>query len=153
MTTQLSLAKAGVITDEMKLVAQDEGFSPEEIRALIASGEMVIPKNINHDFPAKGIGKGLKTKINSNIGTSMEHLDIDEELEKLKVSVDAGADSVMDLSTGGDLRKIRKLMLENSPVMLGAVPIYAVASELASKKRDITEMTSDFLFESIERQC
>ncbi len=153
MATQLSMAKEGVITDEMKMVAADEDFSPEEIRDLVASGQVVIPKNINHDFPSKGIGKGLTTKINANIGTSGDHMDIDEELHKLEVSIEAGADSVMDLSTGGDLKKIRKMMIDNSPVMLGAVPIYAVASELGSQNRSITDMTPDFLFESIEQQC
>ena len=153
MATQLSMAKEGVITDEMKIVAADEGFTKEEIRDLVASGQVVIPKNINRDFKVKGIGKGLRTKINANIGTSMDHHDIDEELEKLAVSVEAGADSVMDLSTGGDLKQIRKSMLENCPVMLGTVPLYAAISELLSKNRTIMDMTPDFLFESIEQQC
>lgn len=153
MATQLSKAKEGLITEEMKLVAADEGFSPEEIRDLVASGRVVIPKNINHDFPARGIGKGLKTKINANIGTSMDHLDIDEELEKLRVCVEAGADSVMDLSTGGDLKQIRKRVIENSPIMLGAVPLYAAASDLAARQQTIMDLSADFLFESIEQQC
>ncbi len=153
MATQLSMAKEGVITEEMKRVATDEGFTPEEVRQKVALGHVVIPKNIHHEFPPRGIGKGLSTKINANIGTSMDHQDIDEELQKLKVSVDAGADSVMDLSTGGDLREIRKIILENSPVMLGAVPIYAAAARLAAKKRSIMDMTPDLLFETIEQQC
>ena len=153
MATQLSMAKQGTISDEMKLVAKTEGFLPEEIRDLVAQGLVVIPKNINHDFPAKGIGKGLTTKINANIGTSMDHLDIDEELEKMKVAVDAGADSVMDLSTGGDLRQIRKIILDNCPVMLGAVPIYGAASSLVAQGKNILEMSADFLFDTIEQQC
>ena len=153
MATQLSMAKEGVITEEMKTVASDEGFTSEEMRDLVASGQVVIPKNINHDFEVKGIGKGLRTKTNSNIGTSMDHHDLDEELEKLAVSVECGADSVMDLSTGGDLKQIRKSILDNCPVMLGTVPIYAAVSELVSKKLTIMDMTSDFLFESIEQQC
>ena len=151
--TQLSLAKEGIITDAMKTVAKEEGFTPEEIRDLVATGRVVIPKNINHDFKPKGIGKGLVTKINANIGTSMDHVDIDEELEKLKTAIISGADSIMDLSTGGNLRKIRKLMLENSCVMVGTVPIYTVASEIADKGKKIFNMTSDMLFESIEQHC
>ena len=85
--TQLSSAREGIITEEMETVAEEEGFSPEEIRDLVASGRVVIPKNINHDFVAKGIGKGLSTKINANIGTSMDHIDIDEELDKLKMAI------------------------------------------------------------------
>ena len=102
MATQLSMARQGIITDEMKTVAAAEGYTPEEIRDRVAAGVVVIPKNINHIFAAKGIGRGLSTKINANIGTSMDHMDIDEELAKMKVAVAAGADSVMDLSTGGD---------------------------------------------------
>ena len=153
MTTQLSSAQQGIITPEMKQVAADEGFSPEEIRIRVAAGEVVIPKNIHHDFPARGIGTGLSTKINANIGTSMDHIDIAEELEKLNVAVQAGADSVMDLSTGGDLKKIRKMILGTAPVMLGAVPIYGAASELAAAGKNILDMSADFLFDTIEQQC
>lgn len=151
--TQLSLAREGVITDAMKTVAEDEGFSPEEIRNFVASGTVVIPLNVNRSFTPRGIGKGLRTKINANIGTSMDHIDLDEELNKLKVSLISGTDSVMDLSTGGNLTEIRKMILDNSCVMVGAVPIYAVASELASQDKSIIQMDSDFLFDSIERQC
>ncbi len=151
--TQLSLAKEGIISDEMKIVAQEEGISYKEIRKLVATGRVVIPKNINHDFSPKGIGKGLRTKVNANIGTSMDHIDFAEELNKLKAALIAGTDSVMDLSTGGDLKEIRTIMLENSCVMVGAVPLYGVASELASNGKEIKHMTSDLLFESIEQQC
>lgn len=151
--TQLSLAKEGIISEEMKIVAQEEGISSEEIRKLVATGRVVIPKNINHDFSPKGIGKGLRTKVNANIGTSMDHIDFTEELNKLKAALIAGTDSVMDLSTGGDLKEIRTIMLDNSCVMVGAVPLYGVASELASNDKEIKHMTSDLLFESIEQQC
>ncbi len=151
--TQLSQARQGVVTDEMKLVAASENRSPEMIREGVASGRIVIPKNINRDFPAMGIGNGLRTKVNANIGTSPEHFDTAEELKKLKIAVNAGADSVMDLSTGGDLQAVRKLVLENSPVMVGAVPIYAVASEMSCQARAFYEMVPDRLFEVIEEQC
>ena len=153
MATQLSLAKESVISFEMETVAKEEGFSPEQIRKKVAKGQIVIPKNINRNFTPKGIGNGLRTKVNANIGTSMDHSDINEELEKLKVSLISGADSVMDLSTGGDLKEIRKMILENSSVMVGTVPVYSVASQLASAGKHIFDMTSDLLFEAIEQQC
>ena len=151
--TQLSQASQGVITDAMKQVAESENRSPEFIREGVASGSIVIPKNINRDFPAMGIGRGLRTKVNANIGTSPEHHDTDEEIRKLSAAVSAGADSVMDLSTGGDLAKIRQLVLEKSPVMVGAVPIYAVASEMNCQARPFFEMDPDRLFAVIEEQC
>ena len=151
--TQMSLAKDGKITNEVKIVAEQERFSPEEIRNLIATGRVVIPKNLNHEFTPRGIGKGLRTKVNANIGTSSDHADLQEELDKLKASEKAGADSVMDLSTGGDLHAIRKGILENSTLMVGAVPIYVVATELAQKNKEIFNMTPDMLFDSIEQQC
>ncbi len=102
--TQLEDAKNGRTTDAMKRVAADEGISHEEVRERVAKGIVVIPKNNNRDFDVKGIGKGLKTKVNANLGTSLSHFDLDEELAKLEVAIDSGADAVMDLSTGGDLR-------------------------------------------------
>jgi phosphomethylpyrimidine synthase len=150
---QLKNAKDGIITNEMKIVAQDEQVDPEFIRKEVAKGHIVIPKNIKHQFHPMGIGNSLRTKINANIGTSPDHFDLEEELEKLKVAVAYGSDSVMDLSTGGDLTKIRKAILHQSPVMVGTVPIYQLASELLKSDKKITEMTTDQLFESIEKQC
>ena len=112
----------------MKQVAEYEDVSAEEIRQRVAEGSVVIPKNIKHAFTAMGVGKGLKTKINANIGTSPSHFDIDEELGKLDVAVAAGADAVMDLSTGGDLSEILKAIIAHSPVMIGTVPIYKTIS-------------------------
>jgi len=151
--TQISLAKEGIISDEMKTVAKTEGCSPEDIRKLVASGHVVIPKNIHHEFEAKGIGRGLSTKINANIGTSMDHINLEEELDKLKMAIVSGADSVMDLSTGGDLKAMRTKVLENSCVMVGAVPLYGVATSLAAGEKSITDMTVNMLFDSIEEQC
>ncbi|MBN1627967.1 MAG: phosphomethylpyrimidine synthase ThiC [Deltaproteobacteria bacterium] len=151
--TQLSSAKDGIITDEMKTVAAQERLQPEEIRALIASGRVLIPKNLNRNFTPRGIGKRLKTKVNANLGTSGDHFELEDELKKLKAAQDAGADSVMDLSTGGDLAEMRKAIIENSELMVGTVPIYGVATELSRRDMDITVMTADMLFEEIERQC
>ncbi len=151
--TQLSQARQGIITEAMEQVAEDENCSAESVRKGVASGRIVIPKNVNRNFRARGIGSGLRTKVNANLGTSPEHFDTDEELVKLKTAVNAGADSVMDLSTGGDLKVVRKLILDHSPVMVGAVPIYAVASEMNLQGRPFYEMEPDMLFASIEEQC
>ncbi|HSE42456.1 MAG TPA: phosphomethylpyrimidine synthase ThiC [Acidobacteriota bacterium] len=147
MSTQLIFAKEGTITEEMKMVAEDEGLDPEIIRQGVARGEIVIPKNINHHFRPRGIGKGLSTKVNANIGHSSDHQDEDEELHKLNVCVETLADAVMDLSTGDDLDRMRIKMVQNSPLMLGTVPIYAVA-----RGNSIIKWTPDELFEEIEKQ-
>src|SRR5215469_17535511 len=146
--TQLEAARKGLVTEQMTEVAQDEGLTPGEIRELVASGEAVIPRNIHHDFRAIGIGKRLRTKVNANIGASNFHQLLEEEVEKLYTAVRFGADSVMDLSTGTDLDKIRAELLSRCTVILGTVPIYQVASE-----HSIMELERDFFFEVIERQA
>ena len=129
MATQLSLARLGEITPQMREVAASENLSPEEIRQRVASGEVVIPFNVHRKFKAVGIGRGLRTKVNANIGASgLRNLE-EEELKKLEVAVQYGADSVMDLSTGGDLDEIRRIILEKSPVMIGTVPVYDLATQ------------------------
>lgn len=147
MSTQLTKAKEGIITDEMRMVAEDEKLDPEWIREHVASGEIVIPKNIHHKFRPRGIGKGLCTKVNANIGHSGDHQDEAEELDKLKMVVDFQSDAVMDLSTGDQLDEMRILMVNNSPLMLGTVPIYAVA-----RGNSIIKWTADELFAEIEKQ-
>src|SRR5258708_19712939 len=104
--TQIESARKNIITREMTEVAEDEGLAAEDIRALVATGEVVIPHNIHHEFRAIGIGKTLRTKVNANIGASNFHQLIDAEVEKLYTAVRYGADSVMDLSTGTDPAKI-----------------------------------------------
>ncbi|MBU1054812.1 MAG: phosphomethylpyrimidine synthase ThiC [Proteobacteria bacterium] len=151
--TQLEDALKGKITDAMKQAAEYEGISGEEIRAGVAKGEIVIPKNINHNFMARGVGKGLKTKINANIGTSPSHFDLDEELKKLDVAVEAGADAVMDLSTGGDISLILRKILEHSKVMIGTVPIYKSVSKIISEGKSSIELTADEIFDEIENQA
>src|SRR5262245_62955472 len=122
--TQLEAARKGVKTPQMEEVAADEGLSPDEIRALVATGEVVIPHNRHHEFRAIGIGKNLRTKVNANLGASNFHQLLGEEIEKLYTAVRYGADSVMDLSTGTDLDKIRGEILSRCSVILGTVPIY-----------------------------
>jgi phosphomethylpyrimidine synthase len=151
--TQLEDAINNRITAAMKQAAAHEGIEPETIRAGVAAGEIVIPKNINRSFDARGIGKGLLTKVNANIGTSPSHANMDEELEKLDASVAAGADAVMDLSTGGDLDGIMKAVIARSPVMIGTVPIYKAVSRVLTEGRQCAEVTEDEIFDEIEHQA
>ncbi len=146
--TQIEAARKGIVTQQMREVAEDEGLSPELIRGRVAAGEIVIPRNLHHEFRAVGIGKGLRTKVNANIGASNFHQLLEEEIEKLYTAIRFGADSVMDLSTGTDLDQIRAELLSRSPVMLGTVPIYQVASE-----RSLMELAAGHFLEVIERQA
>ncbi|MFP3981917.1 MAG: phosphomethylpyrimidine synthase ThiC [Desulfobacterales bacterium] len=151
--TQLESAKAGHITDEMRCVAEDEGISPDRLCSEIAAGRVVIPKNIHRDFSPRGIGKGLHTKINANIGTSPSRCNLEEELAKLDAAVSAGADAVMDLSTGGDLDDTLRKILARSPVMIGTVPIYKSVSRMLAAGQTGVELTADDIFDEIESQC
>ncbi|MCB4203840.1 phosphomethylpyrimidine synthase ThiC [Deferribacterales bacterium Es71-Z0220] len=152
--TQLEAAKQLNPTEEMRKVAKDENIEIQDLMRQIAEGKVVIPKNKNRNFEnVMAIGKMMRTKINANIGTSGDCPTYEREMEKLQVAIDAGADSVMDLSTGGDLEKIRGMILENSSVMVGAVPIYAVAARLAEKDIPTNKMDGEELLKSIEKQC
>src|SRR5512139_3035170 len=138
----------------MKAVAREEGVPPEWLREKIASGRIVIPVNRNHrGVKPIGIGEGLRIKVNTNIGTSSDHVDLEEELEKLGVSIQAGTDTVMDLSTGGDVDEIRKEIIRHSPIPVGTVPIYEAAIEAAKKRKALNRMRVEDLFEVIERQA
>ena len=149
--TQLESARKGVITPEMKAVAEAEGLDVEFIRDGVAKGRIVIPANINHEklIPC-GIGQGLKTKVNANIGTSSDFGDINTELDKLRVAIDAGADTVMDLSTGGDITAIRQAIIAASTAGIGTVPIYQAGIEAIDRHDAIVKMTADDLFAVIE---
>ena len=136
----------------MKICAENERVSPEFIRKGVADGNIVVVRNNTHTaIPPLAIGKGLRTKINANIGTSGDHTDLDMELEKVRVSVAAGADTIMDLSTGGDLGAIRKAIIKASPVVLGTVPIYKAAAAMLAAKKAIVAMTADDIFAAIEK--
>jgi len=149
--TQLEKARQGVLTEEMKLSAVQEGVRPETIRRGIADGTIVICRNVNHAaIRPLAIGLGLRTKVNANIGTSKDNNDLNLELEKLSVAIAAGADAVMDLSTGGRLADIRKAVMEKSTVAIGTVPIYQAAVKMLEEKKAISDMTSDDLFAVIE---
>jgi phosphomethylpyrimidine synthase len=152
--TQLEAARKGFITDEMKEVAKKEGISPEQVKEGVATGKIVIPFNPNHrGLKPCGIGKGLRTKVNANIGTSDKYPDMAPELAKAKTAIGAGADAIMDLSTGGDIKSIRKVMLSEVSVPLGTVPIYEVGVLAQSKNGSVIEFTEDELFEVIEQQA
>ncbi len=151
--TQIEAAKSGVVTQEIEQVAKDENRSVDFVMEGLKNGSIVIPKNKNHDIKPVGIGKGLKTKVNANIGTSSDIAQLEMELEKLEAACKAGADSVMDLSTGGDLDFIRRKILAESPIVVGNVPIYQAAVEVAAKKGSIAYMTEDDIFSTIEKQA
>ncbi|WP_038057632.1 phosphomethylpyrimidine synthase ThiC [Thermodesulfobacterium hydrogeniphilum] len=153
--TLKELAQNGEVTEEMKICAQNEDVSEEYIREELTKGEIVICRN-KKGFVKKfcAIGKGLKTKINVNIGTSKDRPNVEEELEKLQVALKYGADTIMDLSTGGNLDEIRKVIRENCPVPLGTVPIYQAAIEAVEKHhKSIVEMTVSEIFKVIEKQA
>lgn len=152
--TQLEYAKRGIITEEMKKVAEKEGIDVEELRKRIAEGTVIIPYNKNRKWREPiGIGKGLSTKVNANIGTSSDYCNYDEELLKMKTAVMAGADAVMDLSTGGDLDYVRRLILKECPVMVGTVPIYQAAIEWKKKGKPVVTMEKEFLFDVIRKHA
>lgn len=152
--TQQEFARNGIITEEMKIVAKDEGIDPETLRKTVQEGKAVILANKAHkNFRPKGVGYGLTVKVNANIGTSPEVCDIDLELRKLRMAKEAGADTIMDLSTGGDLDEIRRIIIQNAELPVGTVPIYQAAIEAARKKKGIVRMEVEEIFEVIERQA
>ena len=151
--TQISEAKKGMITKQIKEVSKKENIAVEIIKRRVASGKIVIPFNPIHSPSSLGIGKGLRVKVNANIGTSMEHCDIKEEIEKAKVSVEAGTHAVMDLSTGGDLDKIRISLLKTVNIPFGTVPIYQAGIDAIEKRGSIVEMTEDDMFKAFENQA
>ncbi len=153
MITQLQHALAGNITPEMRAVSEKENIDVAWLMKQVASGKVVIPKNINHNFSACGIGDGLSTKINANIGTSEKHCNFQEELEKMKIAVDYGAHAVMDLSTGGNLHEILGKIISLSPVMIGTVPVYSVATMILRENKKIADLDPEKLFEEIETQA
>lgn len=145
-------AKRGEVTDEIRAVSRKEGIEVEKLLRGIAAGKVVIPKNtLRKNVEPVGIGAGLRVKVNANIGTSPEHINLKEEIQKAKAAVECGADTIMDLSTGGDLDKIRKEMLK-IPVPLGTVPIYQAGVEKAKKGR-LADMSEDEIFKVIEKQA
>jgi len=152
--TQLELARKGSISPQMKRVAEKEGLDPEFIRQGIGRGEIVVPANARHsNLDPCGIGKGLCTKVNANIGTSSDWGTVETELEKARISAEYKADTIMDLSTGGDITAIRRAIISACPLPLGTVPIYQAGIEAIERRGAIVDMTADDLFATIEQHA
>ena len=148
--TQMYYAKKGVITPEMNYVAQAEMLDPELIRSEVAAGKMIIPANIHHEnLLPMAIGMEAKTKINANIGNSSLSSDICAELRKLEICLEFGADTVMDLSTDGDLDAIRSAIIEHSSVPVGTVPMY----EILKEAKEVTNITNELILDILEKQA
>jgi phosphomethylpyrimidine synthase len=148
--SQMHFARKGLLTEEMVFVAEREKVAPELIRDEVAVGRMIIPANVNHpELEPMAIGIESRCKINANIGNSAITSNVDEELKKLHTSVHYGADTVMDLSTGGGIHEIREAILRHSPVPIGTVPIY----EAVSRVKRIEDLTIDVMLEVIEEQA
>jgi len=150
--TQLAFARRGIITDAMRRVAQREGLDPELIRSEVARGRLIIPANVHHlatSLDPMGVGTVASVKINANIGNSAVTSNLDEELKKLHMAVHYGADTVMDLSTGGNIPEIRKAIIAASPVPIGTVPIY----EAVTRVRRVEDLTPQVLLDVIAEQA
>jgi len=148
--SQMRYARQGIVTEEMRYVATREKIAPELVRDEVARGRMIIPANINHpELEPMAIGVESLCKINANIGNSAVTSNIDEELKKLHTAVHYGADTVMDLSTGGDIHQIREAILRHSPVPIGTVPIY----EAVSRVKRIEDLNANVMLEVIEEQA
>lgn len=152
--TQLEQARKGTVTPEMKQVARHEAVTVDVLRNLVAQGQVVIPANPNHkNLIPIGIGKHLTTKINANIGTSVDFEQIEDELKKMEMVVRYQADTVMDLSTGGDIAKIRKALLERATIPFGNVPIYEICVDSVKKGKIFVDLTFDEMFEYLDCQA
>jgi len=154
MMTQLENARKGIITAEMEAAVARETLSKEKLRNAVADGLVVIPANRNHkNLKPIGIGKGLKTKINANIGTSADFSSLDDEVKKLQIVIDCGCDAVMDLSTGGDITAIRRALLAESTIPFGNVPVYEMMVEAPRQGRTFVSMEAAQMFEYIHCQA
>jgi phosphomethylpyrimidine synthase len=149
--SQMHYARAGLVTEEMRFVAEREGMDAEFVRSEVARGRAIIPANRNHpESEPMIIGRHFKVKVNSNIGNSAVSSSIEEEVEKLQWSLRWGADTVMDLSTGRDIHATREAILRNSPVPIGTVPIYQALEKVKGK---VADLNLDLFLETLEEQC
>jgi len=146
-------AKRGIITEEMKIVAGQEGVTGDFVRRGIAEGHIVIPVSPYRKVKLCGIGEGLRTKVNASIGTSTDIVDVEMEIEKARQAERAGADSLMELSTGGDFTEIRRRVIENTTLSVGSVPLYQAFIEAARKKGAVVNMDADDLFRITAEQA
>ena len=157
MATQMQLAREGKVTDAMRHVAEEEHVAVETVRERVAKGTIAICANVNHlaqgNFQPRGVGEGLRTKINANIGTSSTFPEIAPELEKLDEAVKCGADAVMDLSTGSNIDESRRRIIGHSPIMVGTVPLYQATVRAIRDHGAVVEMTDDDILQTIEKQA
>ena len=146
-------AKSGGVTPEMRAVARNENKPAHQVMRALAAGRLIIPRNVRREgIEVRGIGEGLRTKINANVGTSPDYANVEEEVEKAGVAVKYGADSVMDLSIGGDVDEVRRQILRAVKVPVGTVPIYQ-AGIAAAERGSIVDMSSDDIFNAIRRHA
>ncbi len=151
--TQVELAVEGTITEFMKNIAEKEELDAEVVRDRIVQGQIVIPLNKHRPSHAVGIGRGLSTKVNASIGTSTDIIDIDAEIEKALAAQAAGADTLMELSVGGDLDLVRREVLAAVDLPVGNVPLYQAFGDATERYGDPNKLDEEMLFEIIERQC
>ena len=152
--TQIISAREGIITEEMKYVAEYEGVEPEFVRKGIEDGSIVILKNNQRkDSIPVGVGAGLSVKINANIGTSNERSGLEEELKKVKIIEETGADVLMDLSTGKGIDDVRAQIIASTRLPIGTVPMYQAGKEALDEFKNITKLSKEKLFSDIEKQC
>jgi phosphomethylpyrimidine synthase len=151
METLIEMARKGVAADWLKDVAEYEGIELNSLLKLIANGEVVIPRNVlrDDDFEPRAIGRMMTTKVNANVGTSIDYVNVEEEVEKAIVAQRYGADAIMDLSTGGDLDTIRKKIMDVVEVPFGTVPIY----QAARKRGVVVDMSEDDFFNAVEKHA
>ena len=146
-------AKRGIVTDEMKLVAAQEGVTEDFVRRSVAEGHIVIPVSPYRKVKICGIGEGLRTKVNASIGTSTDIVNIPEEIEKARQAELAGADTLMELSTGGDFTEIRRQVIANTALSVGSVPLYQAFIEAVKKDGAVIHMKEDDLFRITAEQA
>ena len=146
-------ALRGNITAEMKLVAETEGVDVQKIVRGISEGRIIIPKNVRGKSKPVGIWKGLKTKINANVGSSSELEKVKWEVEKVKVAAKYGADTIMDLSTGPEYAQVMKAIMDSVDIPIGTVPIYEAGITASKNKGAVVNMDEDDMFNAIENQA
>jgi len=150
-TTQMDAARQGIVTPQMTIVAQKEKMAPETLRELIAAGKVIIPANRNHtDLDPEGVGQGLRTKINVNLGISKDCCNVDLEMDKVRLALSLKTEAIMDLSCYGKTREFRRRLVETSPAMIGTVPIY---DAVGFYDKNLTDLTVDEIFDVVERHC
>src|SRR6266702_3784788 len=153
MKTQIELAREGVLTTQMATVAAEEKVTPDYVLRMVAEGKIVIPWNHSRKPKAVGIGKGLSTKVNASIGTSSDIIDYDAEIAKALAAQESGADTLMELSVGGDLDRVRREVIAAVDLSVGNVPLYQAFCEAARKYGDPNKLDEEMLFDIIEKQC